>query len=254
MPDPILTHTHGDIVLVTLNRAEARNAVNFEVMDALDALLPRLNADPSVRGVVLTGAGTQAFSAGMDVKIAAKFDAEAASRWMKRTKIFFSTLRNFDKPLVAAVNGVAAGLGYQIALLCDVRIGHEGARMGQPEINVGLASVIGAHLMCLSLGHSRTVELTLSGRLMDGAECQAVGLLHRLVEADQVIPQALDLAHALGQKPANAMRLTKQRFREVTQAAFDATFEAGARLQAEAYASGEPQSVMAAFIAARGKR
>ncbi len=254
MADPILIEMHGEIALLTLNRPEARNAVNFEVMDAFDDTLPRLNADPGVRGAVLTGAGSQAFSAGMDVKVAAGFDAEAAARWMRRTKLFFSTLRHFDKPLVAAVNGVAAGLGYQIALLCDVRVGHDGARMGQPEINVGLASIIGAHLMGLSLGHSRTVELTLSGRLMAGAECQALGLFHRLVEADQVVSQALDLARTLGQKPPNAMRLTKQRFREATQAAFDATFEAGAHFQAEAYASGEPQRVMAAFIAERGKR
>ena len=254
MADPILSQSHGEIVLLTVNRPEARNAVNFEVMDALDALLPRLNADPAVRGAVLTGAGNQAFSAGMDIKVAAGFDAQGAARWMKRSKVFFSSLRDFDKPLVAAVNGVAAGLGYQIALLCDVRIGHADARMGQSEINVGLASVIGAHLMSLSLGHSRTVELTLSGRLMDGAECHAIGLLHRLVEAHDVVPQALELARLFGQKPPNAMRLTKQRFREVTQAAFDATFEAGARLQAEAYASGEPKAVMAAFIAERGKR
>lgn len=254
MADPILTQAHGDVVRLTINRPEARNALNFAAMDALDALLPRLNADPAVRGVVITGAGDQAFSAGMDVKIAATFDAESAARWMARLKTFFSSLRNVDKPLVAAVNGVAAGAGYQVALLCDVRIGHAGARMGQPEINLGLASVIGAQLMNLSLGHSRTVELTLSGRLMDGAECHALGLFHRLVEADAVVSAALDLAHRLGQKPPTAMRLTKRRFREVTQAAFDAAFEAGARLQAEAYASGEPQAVMAAFIAQRGKR
>ena len=253
MADPILTQAHGDVVLITINRPEARNAINFDVMDTLDALFPRLNADPAVRGMALTGAGGQAFSAGMDVKVAAGFDAESAARWMKRLKIFFSSFRNLDKPLVAGVNGVAAGAGYQIALLCDVRIGHAGARMGQPEINVGLASVIGAHIMNLSLGHSRTVELTLSGRLMDGNESHAIGLLYRLVEPSQVVPHAIELARELGKKPPNAMRLTKQRFREVTQAAFDTTFEAGARLQAEAYASGEPQAVMAAFIVQRAK-
>lgn len=248
MVDLVLNQAHGEIALLTINRPEARNALNFEVMDALEALLPRLNRDPAVRAAVLTGAGDQAFSAGMDIKVAAGFDAESAARWMKRLRTFFSSLRNFDKPLVAAVNGVAAGAGYQLALLCDVRVGHSGARMGQPEINLGLASVVGAHIMGLSLGHSRTVELTLSGRLMDGAECHALGLFHRLVEADAVVAGAIELARELGKKPPNAMRLTKQRFREVSQAAFDAAFEAGARLQAEAYASGEPQAVMAAFM------
>jgi enoyl-CoA hydratase/carnithine racemase len=86
---------------------------------------------------------------------------------------------------------------------------------------------------------------------MDGRECHALGLFHALVARDEVLPHAIEHARALGKKPATAMRLTKQRFREVTQAAFDAAFEAGARLQAEAYASGEPQAVMSAFIAKR---
>jgi len=86
---------------------------------------------------------------------------------------------------------------------------------------------------------------------MDGRECHALGLFHALVARDQVMPHAIERARALGKKPPNAMRLTKQRFREVTQSAFDATFEAGARLQAEAYASGEPQTAMAAFMAKR---
>lgn len=247
MADWVLSEKRGEIALLTINRPEARNAINFEVMDALEALLPALNADPAVRGAVLTGAGDRAFSAGMDLKVAAGFDAESAANWMGRLKRFFAAIRDFDKPLVAAVNGVAAGAGYQITLLCDIRVGHAEALMGQTEINVGLASVVGAQIMALSLGHSRTVELTLSGRLMDGRECHAVGLFHLLVEKGDVLPQAIEVAKELGSKPPNAMRLTKQRFREVTQAAFDSAFEAGARLQAEAYRSGEPQAVMAAF-------
>jgi enoyl-CoA hydratase/carnithine racemase len=247
MTELVLCETDGEIALLTINRPEARNAINFEVMDALEARLAALNADPAIRGAVLTGAGEQAFSAGMDIKVAAAFDAEAAASWMRRLKRFFSAIRDLDKPLVAAVNGIAAGAGYQVALLCDVRIGHAEARMGQTEINVGLASVVGAQIMALSLGHSRTVELTLSGRLMDGKECHAIGLFHRLVDRRDVMPQAITAARELGAKPPNAMRLTKQRLREVTQAAFDSAFEAGARLQAEAYRSGEPQAVMAAF-------
>jgi enoyl-CoA hydratase/carnithine racemase len=246
---PVLNDTREEVAVLTINRPEVRNAINFEVMEALEALLPMLNEDPAIRAVVLTGASDKAFSAGMDIKVASTFDAESAASWMRRLKQFFSAIRDLDKPVVAAVNGIAAGAGYQVALLCDVRVGHPQARMGQPEINVGLASVVGAQIMELSLGISRTVELTLSGRLMEGRECHAVGLFHRLVEQGDVLPQAFLAARELGQKPPNAMRLTKQRFREVTQTAFDDAFEAGARLQAEAYRSGEPQAVMAAFNA-----
>jgi len=245
----LLTDRREEIALVTLNRPGQRNAINFELMDEIEQALARLNNDSAVRALVITGAGSEAFSAGMDIKVASGFDGPAAAAWMRRVQRLFSAIRALDKPLVAAVNGVAAGLGYQIALLADLRVGHHGARMGQTEINVGLASVIGAYLMNLTLGHSRTVELTLNGRLMDGAECERVGLFHALVAQDAVLPKAIEMARALGQKPPTAMRLTKQRFREVTQAGFDAVFEAGARLQAEAYASGEPQKVMAAFLA-----
>lgn len=249
MSDLLLIERQGEIAILTLNRPAQRNAVNYELMEAIEAALPALNADPSVRALVLTGAGADAFSAGMDIKVAASFDPARASAWMGRIKQLFTAIRALDKPIVAAVNGVAAGLGYQMALLCDLRVGHPGTRMGQTEINVGLASIIGAYVMGLTLGHSRTVELTLNGRLMEGAECERLDLLHALVPADQVLPKAIEMARALGQKPPNAMRLTKQRFREITQAGFDEVFEAGARLQAEAYASGEPQAVMAAFLA-----
>jgi enoyl-CoA hydratase/carnithine racemase len=99
-----------------------------------------------------------------------------------------------------------------------------------------------------TLGLSRTVELTLSGRLMEGEECHRLGLFHELVAADKVRDKALEIAGALAAKPPVAMRLTKQRFREASQAGFDAAFEAFARLQAEAFASGEPQAVMAKFF------
>jgi len=248
VPD-LLIERRDELVLLTLNRPSQRNVLHYELMAEVESALATLNRDPTVRALVLTGAGPDAFSAGMDIKLASTFDPTRAREWMARIKQLFTAIRALDKPIVAAVNGVAAGLGYQMALLCDLRVGHAGTRMGQTEINVGLASVIGAYIMNLTLGHSRTVDLTLTGRLMDGTECEKVGILHALVPTDQLLPKAIEMARALGQKPPNAMRLTKQRLREVTQAGFDEVFEAGARLQAEAYASGEPQAVMAAFMA-----
>jgi len=246
VPD-LLIERRDELVLLTLNRPSQRNVLHYELMAEVESALATLNRDPTVRALVLTGAGPDAFSAGMDIKLASTFDPTRAREWMARIKQLFTAIRALDKPIVAAVNGVAAGLGYQMALLCDLRVGHAGTRMGQTEINVGLAS--GAYIMNLTLGHSRTVDLTLTGRLMDGTECEKVGILHALVPTDQLLPKAIEMARALGQKPPNAMRLTKQRLREVTQAGFDEVFEAGARLQAEAYASGEPQAVMAAFMA-----
>ena len=161
-------------------------------------------------------------------------------------------LRGLTKPLVMALNGTAAGSAFQVALLGDVRVGHPGVRMGQPEINAGIASVTGPWIMNLMLGMSRTIELTLTGRLMDAEEACRLGLIHHLVDAAQVLPRALEVARELAAKPPVALRLNKQRFREMSQASFEDTMEAAIRLHKESYASGEPARMMEAFFQARG--
>lgn len=248
MPDFITLESRDTVAILTFTRPEVRNALHFGMAEEASAALAGLNADPGCRAVVLTGAGEHAFCAGMDIALLRTLDAAQTGDWMTHLKRFYEAIRGLDKPSVAAVNGVAAGAGYQIALLADIRVGHAKARMGQPEINVGVPSLLGAHLMEATLGLSRTTELTLSGRLMDGEECHRLGPFHELVAADQVRDKALDIAHVLAAKSPVAMRLTKQRFREASQAGFDAAFEAFARLQAEAFASGEPQAVMAKFF------
>ena len=124
--------------------------------------------------------------------------------------------------------------------------------MGQPEINSGIASVTGPWIMKEMLGMSRTIELTLTGRLMDAQEAHQIGLLHYVVPADQVMAKSLELAELLASKPPVAMRLDKQRFREMTAATFKDAIEAGIRIQAESYASGEPARMMEEFFAKRG--
>jgi len=221
--------------------------------DETQAALAELNADPACKAIVLTGAGDKAFCAGMDIQLLREFDAAGAADWMDRLRAFYQSIRDLDKPCIAAVNGVAAGAGYQAALVADIRVGHAQARMGQTEINIGLPSIVGAHIMSQQLGHMRTVELTLSGRLMDGDEAYRLGLFHHLVPADDVLKKAYAVAEELAAKPPIAMKLTKQRLREVTQPGFDAAIEAGKRLQAEAFATGEPQAVAAAFFEKRKK-
>ena len=241
----------GPIALVQLDRPDVRNALNYELIDEAAEALRLLNRDKDCRAVVLSGSGDRAFCAGMDLDVVRQLDANSCADWLVRLKRLYEAVRGLDKPSVAAVNGVAAGAGYQLALLADLRVGHSEVRMGQPEINVGLASVLGAHLMAPFLGHARTVELTLGGRLMDGDECFRLGLFNHLVEPDQVRDKAIEIADELAQKPPTAIRLTKQRFRDDGQAAFDAVFEAVAQLQREAYDSGEPQRVIAEYFAKR---
>ena len=127
--------------------------------------------------------------------------------------------------------------------------------MGQAEINSGIPSVTGPMLMLPRIGLSRTIELTLTGRMMNAEECHAIGLIHHLVERpEQVIEKTREVAEEMAAKPPIAMRLTKARFRQVTQPAFEEAFKNGGAYQAEAFASGEPQAAMRAFFAARRAR
>lgn len=210
------------------------------------------DADDAIRAVVITGAGERAFSAGQDFAEAHDFDAERAEAWIREWERFYGTLRRLKKPIVVALNGTAAGSAFQVALLCDIRVGHAGVTMGQPEINSGIASITGPWIMKEMLGMSRTIELTLTGRMMGAAECERIGLIQYMVAHDQVLPRALQLAAELAAKAPLAMRLDRAWFADMTEASFRHTIDAAIRSHRESYASGEPARKMEDFMAVRG--
>jgi enoyl-CoA hydratase len=239
--------------VLTLNRPDRLNAWNSEMRNEIIAALKEFDADPNIASIVMTGAG-RAFSAGQDLAEAHGFDSARAVEWIGEWENYYKTLRNLSEPLVMALNGTAAGSAFQVALLGDIRVAHPGVRMGQPEIKSGIASTTGPWIMNEMLGMSRTIELTLTGRLMDADECYRIGLVHHLVPEDQVFSKAMEVAEELAAKPPVAMRLDKQRFREMTEASFQSAVEAGKRIQAESYASGEPARMMEEFFRKRGSK
>ena len=253
MRDDVIVTKEESTAIITLNRPAKLNAWDTPMRIEVMAQLNLLNRDENVRAIVLTGSGN-AFSAGQDLQETMKFTSgQEAHEWFISWREFYDSLRQLDKPCIAALNGVAAGSAFQFAMLADVRIGHAGSKMGQPEINSGIPSVLGPMLMASRLGLSRTIELVLSGRMMEGEECHRIGLIHQLVEPDAVMQTALEVAADLGSKPPVAMRLNRQRFREMTQADFDDAFEKGAAIEAEAFDTGEPQQAMDDFFSARKK-
>ena len=129
------------------------------------------NRDPAVKAVIMTGAGERAFCAGQDLEETEKFQSgHEGANWFQSWRDFYNAIRDLDKPCLAALNGVAAGSAFQAVMLTDVRVGHPGVRMGQPEINAGIPSVTGPMLMLPRIGLARTMELTLTGRMMEAAE------------------------------------------------------------------------------------
>jgi enoyl-CoA hydratase len=245
----VLAETIDGTLLITLNRPERLNAWDAPMRARLVGLLLHANTDPATRAVVLTGAGERAFCAGQDLNEGKTFDGARAEEWIEEWRRLYGTLRRFEKPLVMALNGLAAGSAFQAALLGDVRVGHEGSRMGQPEINSGMVSATGFWIMREMLGLSRAIEMVLTGRLAPAEEAHRLGLIHHLVPAAGVRAKALAVAAELAAKPPLAFRLNKQRFCAATQAGFDETFEAARLLHRQAFDAGEPQRVMEGFLA-----
>lgn len=254
MAEFVLSEVRGDVGIITLNRPAVMNAWHTAMRNELVAAFEAMDVNDRVRAVILTGAGERAFGAGQDLNETKTFDPDRAETWMHEWERLYESIRSLTKPVIAALNGVAAGSAFQVALLCDLRVGHPGVKMGQPEINSGIASVTGPWIMREIIGLAHTIDLTLTGRMMDADECYRIGVLSRLVPQSEVMPTAMKLAEELASKPPVAMRMNRARFREMTQHGFEEAMAAGIRTQRAAYATGEPARMMEAFLASRSTR
>lgn len=248
MQEHILTSNTDGILTLTLNRPERLNAWNTEMRDRLGSAFQHGNDDPAVRAIVLTGAGDRAFCAGQDLNESKSFDGEASEAWIDKFRTFYNQIRRFEKPYVVALNGLAAGSGFQVALLGDQRVGHNGSTMGQPEINAGILSMTGFWLIREILGLARATDLVLTGRLMPATECLSVGVINHLVSPEEVLLRARIVASDLASKSQSAFRLNKRRICAATQAAFEDAYEA-ARIQHRiSFDEGSPQMTMNGFL------
>jgi len=251
MTQTVLIDRSDSVAIVTLNRPESLNSVNVEMRQALIDALGTLNADPAVRALVIRGAGDRAFCSGQDLNETARYTLDDVDGWLTRQHAMYQAVRDLDKACVTAWNGVATGAGYQIGLCSDLRVGFPELKLGQPEIRAGLASIVGSYLMTLHVGLSQNVQMSLTGELISGQRAYELGLINHLVARDQVLDKALSVAIELTKLGATATRLTKQRFRQLTQPGFDAALVAAKAAQREAYLSGEPQEAMRRFFEKR---
>ncbi len=239
------------IATITLDRPSILNAWDSPMRAALLEAIGHCRDDPEIHALIVTGTGDRAFCAGQDLNESVSFDGPRAADWVGEFRSLYAAIRSIEKPVVAALNGVAAGSGFQFALLTDVRVGHPGVRMGQPEINNGIASITGPWIMKEILGFSRTVEMTPTGRMVEADEALRLGLLHHVVPPEAVMREARRIAEELAAKPPVAMQLIKRRFWDVLKPGFDEAFDAATRDHHDSYESGEPQAVSGAFLGRR---
>lgn len=199
MSDPVLFEIKGNIAFLTLNRPEKLNALNYATNDLLLQLLDRIEDDPGIRAVILTGAGDRAFSAGGDIhefsqSIAAGPDI-AVKAFVRRGQAMTARMEAFRKPIIAAVNGIAFGGGCEITEAVHLAVASERAVFAKPEINIGIPPTFGATQRLPRLaGRKRALELLLTGDTFSAARALELGLVNRVVPHDELIPAALELA------------------------------------------------------------
>jgi enoyl-CoA hydratase/carnithine racemase len=252
---PVKVQSSDGAGVITLSRPESLNAWDMAMQrEALQAIRG-LTEDSETEFIVVTGAGDRAFCAGQDLKESAQFTPDHIDGWLRSFADLYDAPLSSPKPVIAALNGITAGSGYQFAMTCDLRIAHPGVRIGQPEVSSGIPSITGLFLTWQSLGHSRTTELMLSGRLLEAREAYEIGLIHALVPAEALMAEAIAAGRRLAAQPRVAFAQTKRRIRDCLWAGGLAeAFEAARAVDAEAWGSGEPQAVAQRFFEGHGPR
>lgn len=243
--------TTDRVATITIDRPEKRNALNGavrrELIDALDALA----RDDSVRVVVLTGAGEKAFVAGADIGEFAERTPIEQRAAMEGRRVF-DVLAEHPKPTIASINGFALGGGCELALACDLRIAARSARLGQPEVNLGiLPGGGGTQRLPRLVGLGRAMRLILTGDLIGAEEAERIGLVDLVVDDDRLRDQTMELAARIARHSPVALKLIKQAVR----AAAEMPLAAGLALERElfvtAFASEDRTEGVAAFLEKR---
>lgn len=242
----------GAIRTITIDRPARRNALDRATLAALREVLDAIDADRSVRAVILTGAGDRAFAAGADITELRGLTAEQAAQYAAEGQQTMRRLETLRVPVIAAINGVALGGGLELALACTFRLIASTARVGLPEVTLGLIPGFGGtQRLARAIGRQRALELVLTGRHVDADEAVALGIALRSVAPEPLLDEARALAAGLAAGAPVAQALALRAVDE----GLDTTLEEGcarqAALFAEAVASEDAREGLAAFLEKR---
>jgi enoyl-CoA hydratase len=201
----------GGVAVLTVNRPDALNAFDVDTLTELRDELRELAEDPEVRVVVLTGAGDRAFAAGADIKYMSGLDVEQAKEWGELGQEVGRLLETMPKPTIAAVNGFALGGGCELALACDFRYASSTAKLGQPEVNLGIIPGWGGtQRLARTVGLGLAKELILTGRVVDAEEALRIGLVNDVHDPGKLLPKTMEVAHELAAKSPLPLAAAKE--------------------------------------------
>jgi len=205
--DNLLLERDDAVALVTINRPQVLNALNLATLDELRRVILDLKRDDSVRAVILTGSGEKAFVAGADVNELAVQTPIAGREHALSGQHVLDLIENMGKPVIAAINGYALGGGCELALACTLRIAADTARLGQPEVNLGIIpGYAGTQRLPRLVGKARAMELILTGAQITASEAERIGLVNRVVPAASLLSEAKKLAGQLAKQAPIAVR------------------------------------------------
>lgn len=203
----LLLERDGPVAVVTINRPNVLNALNGQTMDELRRAVLDLTHDESVRSVIITGAGEKSFVAGADINELAVQSPTSGKEHALRGQHVLDLIENMGKPVIGAINGFALGGGCELALACTLRIAADTARLGQPEINLGIIPGYGGtQRLARLVGKAVAMELILTGAHLTAAEAYRIGLVNRVVPAAELMTEARKLAGELATKAPIAVR------------------------------------------------
>ena len=245
----ILVETKGNVGLITLNRPDAMNALSPELIDELNQALDGLGEDDKVGCVVLTGS-EKAFAAGADIKAMAELGFVDA--YLQDLITPWDRVAQFRKPIIAAVAGYALGGGCELAMMCDFIIAADTAKFGQPEIMLGvMPGAGGTQRLTRQVGKSKSMEMCLTGRMMEAEEAERAGLVSRIVPADELMEDAVKTAGKIAGMSRPIAMMTK----ESVNRAYETTLAEGVRFERRLFqamfATEDQSEGMAAFIEKR---
>ena len=210
MSDNITLEIQGPIAVLTINRPEKRNAVNNQTVEDIDAALAKIEKNPDLRVMILTGAGEKAFVAGADVNELAKRDTLLGRSETRRRQEVYTRIEQLEIPSIAAINGWAVGTGLEIAMACSMRVASEKAKLGQPEVKLGITpGAGGTQRLPRLVGMGRALEMILTGDPVTAEEAKAMGLVNRVVPHDQVMAESKKLAETIAERPKLAIQYSK---------------------------------------------
>ena len=238
----------GPIGVLTMNRPEALNALNEQVLRDLDAALDAVEANDEVLVVILTGAG-RSFVAGADIGQMKDLTPVQAKKFGSYGNQVFLKLENFPKPVIAAVNGFALGGGCELSMACDIRLASEKAKFGQPEVGLGITPGFGGtQRLARIVGVSNAMELILTAKTINAARAQELGLVSHVYPPEELMDKAMELAQAIAANAQVAVRQSKAAIRRGLQT----DMYTGAAYEAEAFglcfATEDQKDAMTAFV------